>query len=89
MNYNATVQNNGLIISALYFHGYKNSPTGVEIEVELHQTYSIGVAIAMPCWDNVADDEFQIVFCGITGSKAKFKVKGTKAPQICIIAVGK
>lgn len=88
MNYNSIIQHNGIKISAVFFHNYVNSPAGVEIDAELHQTYASGVAVALPCWEYIAPEEFQISFCGITGSKAKFKVRGTKSPQICVIAVG-
>lgn len=89
LSYNGLAEIKGVKLSSTYYVGYKNNAAGVEFEVELYQTYSMGVAIAMPCWENVSPDEFQISFCGLTGSKAKFKVRGTKSPQICIIAVGK
>lgn len=88
-NHNNVIQHNGLKVSSLYYVGYKNSPGGVDFEVELHQTYSYGIAIAMPCWEVLSEEEFSISFNGLSGSKAKFKAKGTKSPQICVIAVGK
>lgn len=88
MNYNSTIQHNGIKVSAVFFHNYVNSTAGVEIDTELYQTYTSGVAVAMPCWECFAPEEFQISFNGLTGSKAKFKVRGTKSPQICVIAVG-